>query len=160
MNKKTNKKLILTKNTIIYLNKSGIIIKGLLGKVFLKSYNVFNIKNFKIHKKQQQVTKNTYQILLNKYITGVVKGYIKKIKLEGMGYRMNIINNKKISFVLGYSHNITVHIPTYISFKISDRNTKLTLISYDFNLLSLFTKKIESLKKRNIYTGNNIIILK
>ena len=155
-----DKKIILFKNNIIYLNKFNIIIKGLLGKIFINPYNTSYNYNIKKKQKKINIIKNSYNILLNNYILATIKGYIRKLKLLGMGYKFERINSKKISINLGYSHPVYINIPNCIFVKILDRNTKLILVSYNLSILTNFLNKILILKRRNVYNGKNIILLK
>ena len=75
--------------------------------------------------------------------------------LKGIGFKVKI-NDNKLIFKLGFSHNITIKIP--INLNIYIKGNKILFISYDFNLLKQYINFIKNLKKPEPYKGKGIYI--
>ena len=92
----------------------------------------------------------TTVILLSNMVEGVVKGFEKKIELNGVGYRMAIQGNK-INLALGFSHPVEMEIPAGIEAKIE--NNSITISGIDKHQVGQFTAIIRDLKPVEPYKG-------
>lgn len=103
-----------------------------------------------------------YRSLINNMIIGVTQGFIKKLELIGIGYRVSNIGNI-LELNLGFSHNIIFEIPDEIKLEtISEKgkNPLIILKSYNKELLGILSAKIRSLRKPEPYKGKGIRYLK
>ncbi len=89
--------------------------------------------------------------LANNLITGVTKGYEKKLELQGVGYRM-AVQGKKINLALGFSHPVEVIVPEGIEAKIEEANV-LIISGIDKQKIGQFAADIRALKKAEPYKG-------
>ena len=62
--------------------------------------------------------------LINNMIVGVTAGYVKKLEINGVGYRV-AMQGKSLNITLGYSHPVIVDAPEGITFETPDANTIL-----------------------------------
>ena len=60
--------------------------------------------------------------LINNMIVGVTAGYVKKLEINGVGYRV-AMQGKSLNLTLGYSHPVIVDAPEGITFETPDANT-------------------------------------
>ena len=94
-----------------------------------------------------------FNVLISNMITGVTKGFDRKLEIIGVGYRAEI-KGSTVVFNLGYSHPIDFEIPEGIEATID--KMKITLSGIDKDLLGLTAAKIRSLKKPEPYKGKGI----
>jgi large subunit ribosomal protein L6 len=92
--------------------------------------------------------------LIANMITGVVKGYEKKMELVGVGYRVKQ-NGKDVTFSVGYSHPVEFKAPTGIELKVED-NTNLTVSGVDKQLVGLTAARIRKIRLPEPYKGKGI----
>ena len=94
-----------------------------------------------------------FNVLISNMITGVTKGFDRKLEIIGVGYRAEM-KGSNVVFNLGYSHPVDFEIPEGIEVKID--KTKITLTGIDKDLLGLTAARIRSLKKPEPYKGKGI----
>ena len=91
---------------------------------------------------------------INNMISGVSKGFQKKLNLVGVGYRA-ALNQKELVLNLGYSHPIKYLIPDGISASV-DANTKITLESSDKQLLGQESAEIQKFRQPEPNKGKGV----
>lgn len=95
----------------------------------------------------------TYASHIKNMIEGVTKGFIKKLSIEGVGYKVNVVGN---NFVLniGLSHDVKVEIPADI--KATSEKNNFTISGIDKERVGEFAAKIRAYKKTEPYKGKGI----
>lgn len=96
----------------------------------------------------------TYASLVENMLTGVSKGYEKKLVIEGIGYRVEM-SGTNLVFALGFSHPVKMEIPKEIKAKI-EKNV-ITLTSPNKEALGQFAASIVAWKKPEPYKGKGIL---
>lgn len=99
-----------------------------------------------------------YRSLIHNMIIGVSNGYKKELELVGVGYRVTNTGNL-LDFVLGYTHNIYLQLPSEIKVETKNERNKNPLIileSADKQLLGQVCAKIRSFRKIDPYKGKGI----
>ncbi|MEK7610385.1 MAG: 50S ribosomal protein L6 [Patescibacteria group bacterium] len=86
-------------------------------------------------------------------VRGVNTGFEKKLLLEGVGYKVNL-TGENLVFNLGFSHQVTVGVPTGIR-AVVDKNT-IGLSGVDKELVGRFAAELRDLKKPEPYKGKGI----
>ncbi|MDO8581740.1 MAG: 50S ribosomal protein L6 [bacterium] len=92
--------------------------------------------------------------LVANMVDGVTKGYAKKLELVGVGYRA-AVSGQKLTLNLGFSHPVDFLLPTGITASV-DKNTFLTIIGIDKELLGNVAARIRSFRKPEPYKGKGI----
>lgn len=87
-------------------------------------------------------------------IEGVSNGFSKTLKIEGVGYKVEL-RGKKLLFSLGYSHPILFIVPDEIDVSIPSVNT-INLKSIDKQLLGEVASRIRKLRKPEPYKGKGV----
>lgn len=87
-------------------------------------------------------------------LLGVSLFYIVELYLEGIGFRVDLLDNKLV-FKLGYSHSIIVDIPESINVLCSKENIRFS--SSCLIELKNFSTRIRSLNFPNCYKGHGIV---
>lgn len=88
--------------------------------------------------------------LINNMICGVTDGYVKKMELQGVGYRMAVAG-KKINMALGFSHPVVVDVPENLEAKIEEG--VLVITGMDKQAVGQFAAEIKKLKPVEPYKG-------
>lgn len=129
----------------------GIIIKK-------KSDFSLAIKNSKLYLWSTENTKKegAYLSWIHQMVVGVTKGYSKKLRLVGVGYRA-ILDKDKIIFKLGYSHEVIFQIPEDITMLPSKAKGVLLLIKgIELQRVNQIASEIRDLREPDAYKGKGI----
>lgn len=92
----------------------------------------------------------TYASHIKNMIAGVNAPYVKKLILEGVGFKSDV-KGKELHLALGFSHPVVVSIPEGLT--VTAEKNNLTFTGIDKELVGQFTAKIRSLKKPEPYKG-------
>jgi large subunit ribosomal protein L6 len=91
--------------------------------------------------------------LVANMITGVSKGFEKKLEINGVGYRVNM-QGADLKFNLGFSHDVIFKLPQGIS-AVTEQNT-ITVQGVDKQQVGQVAAEIRALKKPEPYKGKGI----
>lgn len=86
-------------------------------------------------------------------ITGVTKGFAKRLEIRGVGYRAQVEGNNLV-LSLGYSHTLTFPIPLDISLKV-EKNI-VTIVGSDKAKVGEVAAQIRKLRPPDAYKGKGI----
>lgn len=98
---------------------------------------------------------NLYYTLVKQKIRGVLYGYIKKLKLVGIGY-YGEVSEGSLVLKLGYSHPVKLKIPDSIFIKIKKRR-RVILMGHDLEKLTEFISFLRSFRPPECYKGKGIL---
>ena len=90
---------------------------------------------------------------VNNMIMGVNKAYEKKLIVEGIGFKADVVGTNLV-FKLGFSHPITVAIPKEL--KVTSEKNIITVSGIDKEFLGKYVAEIRALKKPEPYKGKGI----
>lgn len=92
--------------------------------------------------------------LINNMVVGVTAGFRKNLEINGVGYRAEV-SGKILTLALGYSHPVVYELPAGISVEV-EKQTKLSVIGIDKQLVGSAAAKIRSFRKPEPYKGKGI----
>jgi large subunit ribosomal protein L6 len=92
----------------------------------------------------------TYASHIKNMITGVNEGYLKKLILEGVGFKSEVIG-KMLNLALGFSHPVKVAIPEGLT--VTAEKNVITVTGQDKELVGQFSASVRALKKPEPYKG-------
>jgi large subunit ribosomal protein L6 len=92
--------------------------------------------------------------LVANMITGVTQGYVKKLEISGVGYRVQA-KGSNLEFSLGYSHPILVEPPEGIAFKVENQ-TRFSVEGIDKQKVGETAAKIRKLRKPDPYKAKGV----
>lgn len=95
----------------------------------------------------------TYASHIMNMIEGVTKPFVKKLVLEGIGYKSEV-KGTNLVLALGFSHGINVPIPP--SLKVTAEKNLITATGIDKEIVGEFTASIRALKKPEPYKGKGM----
>ncbi len=95
----------------------------------------------------------TYAAHIYNMITGVTEGFVKKLEIEGVGYRAEM-KGDKLGLVIGFSHPVAIPIPSGLTVAV-EKNV-ITVSGIDKDLVGQFTAVVRLAKVPEPYKGKGI----
>ena len=95
----------------------------------------------------------TYAAHMRNMIAGVNTPFVKKLQVEGIGYKAEL-SGKQIKLAVGFSHPVLVQIPDGLTVGI-DKNM-ITVTGADKEQLGEFAASVRAIKKPEPYKGKGI----
>jgi large subunit ribosomal protein L6 len=92
--------------------------------------------------------------LVNNMVKGVSDGFVKKLEIQGVGFKAAVQGNK-VNLALGYSHPINYPIPDQIKVTVEE-NTKLTIEGPSKQLVGQVAAEIRSYYPPEPYKGKGV----
>ena len=146
-------------NVKVISGENYISVEGPLGLVIKQSSKVkFIIKNSRIYclTNENQGLNQTYLAIIRGIILGVTKGYRRKLRLVGVGFKALIQDNNLI-LKLGFSHEIIYTIPKDIKIICSKNKGIILVISGVENAkVNQVAVEIRRLRIPDAYKGKGI----
>ncbi|MBK4764837.1 MAG: 50S ribosomal protein L6 [Pantoea sp. Brub] len=154
--------IIISDGVEVEIKDQKISIKGNNGKI---SYIVNN--SVKVHYINNTLTftpdenvvdgwaqAGTSRSIVNSMVIGVTKGFIKKLQLVGVGYRISIKDNL-ITLSVGYSHPISYTLPIGITGECPNQN-EIILKGINKQLIGQVAAKLRAFRPPEPYKGKGI----
>ena len=92
--------------------------------------------------------------ILNNMVKGVSEGFMKKLEIQGVGFKAAVQGNK-VNLSLGYSHPINYPIPDQIKVTVEE-NTKLTIEGPSKEVVGQVAAEIRSFYPPEPYKGKGV----
>jgi len=86
-------------------------------------------------------------------VTGVTKGFEKKLEINGIGFKAAIAG-AKLKLEVGYSHDVDFEVPKDV--KVTVEKNIITVSGIDRQLVGETAAKIRAIKKPEPYKGKGI----
>ena len=96
----------------------------------------------------------TSRTLVNNLVTGVTKGYEKKLEITGVGYRA-ALQGKNLQLALGYSHDVVYAIPEGITIAVP-KPTEITIVGSDSQRVGQVAAEIRGYRPPEPYKGKGV----
>jgi large subunit ribosomal protein L6 len=96
----------------------------------------------------------TYRSLLENVMTGVTKGFERKLEITGVGYRA-ALQGKNLQVQLGYSHDIVYPIPEGITIVVP-KPTEIVISGVDGQKVGHVAAEIRAFRKPEPYKGKGV----
>ncbi len=161
MSRKGKKEIIIGDKTTVTQTAGIVTVKGPLGELsrsvrpeieMVIEGNIIKLTP-KYSNLETRSLWGTYASHIQNMIQGVTTPYVKKLIVEGVGFRSEV-KGITITFTLGFSHTITLDIPQGLT--VTAEKNLVTISGSDKELVGEFTSKIRSLKKPEPYKGTGI----
>nr|YP_009654421.1 ribosomal protein L6 [Pleurostichidium falkenbergii]QCH39708.1 ribosomal protein L6 [Pleurostichidium falkenbergii] len=154
--------IIIPDNIVVIINEKKILVEGDKGKLSHSLCELIEIEKngstikLKIKSKTQQAhtIHGLSRSLINNMITGVSKGFKKKLLIEGVGYRCQM-EGRNLILNIGYSHPVKIETPKNISIKV-ENNTTITVSGIDKETVGQTAASIRSVRPPEPYKGKGI----
>ncbi len=96
----------------------------------------------------------TFRALINNMVTGVSKGFSKKLELQGVGYRARL-SGRTINLTVGYSHPIDYPLPDGVNAEIPSQ-TEIVISGPDRQQVGQVAAEIRRFRPPEPYKGKGI----
>lgn len=155
------KKPIATGNTTVSMTGGMLSVKGTNGTLTKRVHPSVNIAidengvsvSPKDRSRLAKALTGTFASHVKNMIQGVETPYIKKLVLEGVGYKAEL-KGKEFVFTVGFSHTVPLAIPNDITATVEKNN--ITLISPNKESVGQFAAEIRRVKPPEPYLGKGI----
>ena len=92
--------------------------------------------------------------MINSLVTGVTKGFERKLEITGVGYRAAVVG-KNLQLSLGYSHDVNYPIPTGITIA-TPKPTEVTIAGNDKREVGQIAAEIRAFRPPEPYKGKGV----
>jgi large subunit ribosomal protein L6 len=96
----------------------------------------------------------TSRTLVNNLVTGVTKGYEKKLEITGVGYRA-ALQGKNLQIALGYSHDVIYAVPEGIAIT-TPKPTEILITGIDKQKVGQVAAEIRGFRPPEPYKGKGV----
>lgn len=146
--------VVLDKNTISVQGPKGKLEQDLHYKAVVSiDGNVVNVDR-KDDTKLSRSIHGLTRSLIHNMVEGVTNGYVKKLEIVGVGYRV-AQKGHDLDFSLGFSHPVVVAPPAGIEF-VAESQTKIAVKGIDKQLVGQVAADIRMLRAPEPYKGKGI----
>jgi large subunit ribosomal protein L6 len=134
--------------------------KGTLRRTFPAGMS-FEIEDGRLHVHRDGETSESRALhglsraLLNNMVTGVSKGFERRMVVEGVGYRAEM-DGKTLVLYVGYSHPVRVEPDSGIGFSVEERGKLLIITGVDKEALGQTAANIRKIRPPEPYKGKGI----
>ncbi|MDB5187580.1 MAG: ribosomal protein [Candidatus Kaiserbacteria bacterium] len=106
------------------------------------------------HSRLARALWGTYASHMQNMLAGVVTPFVKKLELQGIGYKVELVGGKQIKLIVGFSHPVIMDIPADLSATV-EKNI-ISIIGIDKDAVGHFAAKVRAVKKPEPYKGKGI----
>jgi large subunit ribosomal protein L6 len=96
----------------------------------------------------------TARAMVSSLVTGVSKGFERKLEITGVGYKA-VVSGKSIRLSLGYSHDLTFPIPAGIAIA-APKPTEISITGIDKRQVGQTAAEIRALRPPEPYKGKGV----
>ncbi|MDT3687027.1 MAG: 50S ribosomal protein L6 [Pseudorhodoplanes sp.] len=96
----------------------------------------------------------TSRALIDNMVTGVTKGFEKKLEINGVGYRA-AVQGKNLQLTLGYSHDVVYPIPEGITVA-TPKPTEIVISGIDLRKVGQVASEIRRYRSPEPYKGKGV----
>ena len=162
MSRVANSPVEIPKGVETNVSDTEILVKGSKGNLRLELHNSVAVArdgeilsiSAKDGSRQANAMAGTFRSLINNMMLGVSVGFVKKLELQGVGYRAKA-EGKKINITVGYSHPINYQLPEGVSGD-TPSQTEIVISGADKQLVGQVAAEIRDFRPPEPYKGKGI----
>ena len=146
----------------VEVNGQKVVVKGPLGQLEMEfrpevKVSVEDQIVTVLRKRQDKVSRSLHGLtrsLIANMVTGVEKGWERKLELVGVGFRAQT-DGEKLTLNVGFSHPVEITASEGIKFTVAD-NTKITVLGIDKILVGQVAASVRKVRPTEPYQGKGI----
>lgn len=162
MSRVGNMEIVLPKGLEITISAQNIAVKGPLGMLNLRLTGLVNVVNvdgtlkFEVANgtREANAMSGTVRALVNNMVTGVTKGFQKKLMLVGVGYKAQA-QGDKLNLSLGFSHPVVHQMPSGVTCK-TPTPTEILIEGIDAQQVGQVTAEVRAYRSPEPYKGKGV----
>lgn len=147
--------------TEVHITDGAVVVKGPLGELSRRLHPYVEIQIAdsvvtvapKVTTPAGRALWGTYAAHIANMVDGVQKPYVKKLILEGVGYRV-ALTGQSLTFNIGFSHPVVMPIPQGLTATVE--KNEITISGIDKEKVGQFAADLHALKKPEPYKGKGI----
>lgn len=132
----------------------GSIVESIKEGTNIKLENDLIIVERKGNSRKVKAFHGLMRALINNMIEGVTKGFVKKLDIQGVGYRANM-KGKNLELIVGFSHPVLIAPEEGIEFKLESPQ-KIAIYGINKQKVGLVAAYIKAIRKPEPYKGKGI----
>ena len=144
------------------ISAEQIVVKGPLGSLTQPLTGLVNIKNdagtlkFEAANESREANamSGTLRALVNNMVTGVTKGFEKKLSLVGVGYKAQA-QGDKLNLSLGFSHPVVLQMPTGVKCE-TPTPTEILIKGIDRQKVGQTAAEVRAYRSPEPYKGKGV----
>ena len=162
MSRIANYPVIVPDKVEVTLNHDGVSVTGPLGTLTkklsprVKIERIENRLEFKVNDNSRQANalSGTARAIVANMVTGVTKGFEKKLTLVGVGYRAQA-QGDKINLTLGFSHPVVHQLPAGIKAE-TPTQTEIVIKGTDKQVVGQVAAEVRRYREPEPYKGKGV----
>ena len=162
MSRIANYPVIVPDKVEVTLNHDGVSVKGPLGTLTKKLSSRVKIERiedrleFKVNDNSRQANalSGTARAIVANMVTGVTKGFEKKLTLVGVGYRAQA-QGDKINLTLGFSHPVVHQLPQGVKAE-TPTQTEIIIKGTDKQVVGQVAAEVRRYRSPEPYKGKGV----
>jgi large subunit ribosomal protein L6 len=160
MSRIANQPVEIASGVTVTLDGQKLTLKGSKGEMSLNVHPTVSIVQeenklvFKPATPADVAMAGTMRSLVNNMMQGVTKGYEKKLKLVGVGYRA-ALQGRDLNLSLGFSHPVVYKAPEGITFDVPSQ-TEITISGIDKQKVGQVAAEIRAFRPPEPYKGKGV----
>jgi large subunit ribosomal protein L6 len=104
--------------------------------------------------KQDNASWGLYRSIVNNLVTGVTKGFERKLEITGVGYRA-AMQGKNLNLSLGYSHDVVYQVPAGVTIT-TPKPTEILIVGVDKQVVGQVAAEIRGYRPPEPYKGKGV----
>ncbi len=157
------KDIVIPQGVEIQVSGESVSVKGPKGELSMPVHELVEItindNMAKVTPKNDSKFANalwgTYASHLQNMIVGVTNAYMKKLLVEGVGFRVEQKGND-IELKVGFSHPVLVSVPSDLKVEVDSKENSITITGIDKQKVGQFAADIRKIRKPEPYKGKGI----
>jgi large subunit ribosomal protein L6 len=162
MSRIANYPVVVPDKVEVTLNHDGVSVKGPLGTLTKKLSSRVKIERiedrleFKVNDNSRQANalSGTARAIVANMVTGVTKGFEKKLTLVGVGYRAQA-QGDKINLTLGFSHPVVHQLPQGVKAE-TPTQTEIIIKGTDKQVVGQVAAEVRRYRSPEPYKGKGV----
>ena len=162
MSRIANYPVVVPDKVEVTLNHDGVSVKGPLGTLTkklssrVKIERIENRLEFKVNDNSRQANalSGTARAIVANMVTGVTKGFEKKLTLVGVGYRAQA-QGDKINLTLGFSHPVVHQLPQGVKAE-TPTQTEIIIKGTDKQVVGQVAAEVRRYRSPEPYKGKGV----
>ena len=154
--------VVVPQGVDVAIKTDQINVKGVLGALALTQNSLVTIKNEdgKLifapanDSREANAMSGTMRQLVNNMVTGVTKGFEKKLNLVGVGYKAQA-QGAKLNLTVGYSHPVVLDMPAGIKVE-TPTPTEVVIKGSDRQRVGQIAAEVRAIRPPEPYKGKGI----
>jgi len=154
--------VVVPQGVDVAIKEDQISVKGALGALSLAQSALVTVKNeggkltfvAADDSRQADAMSGTMRQLVNNMVTGVAKGFEKKLSLVGVGYKAQA-QGTKLNLTVGYSHPVVMDMPAGIKVE-TPTPTEVLIKGFDCQRVGQIAAEVRAVRPPEPYKGKGI----